>query len=406
MKIGMVLGSFYPEDIRVTKEATALSDNGHELFLLCLRRKNENYSEIKNRIKITRINAGKSIYIKALFDTLNALFWRYPVFKRKLSNFIKDNDIDILHVHDLPLTNTVYKAAQKNNVPVILDMHENYPAGLATWSEHKKNIIVKIKNSLFFNYNRWFKYEQRMVHKVDGIISVVDEMKEKICYTHKVSSEKVVTVTNSEPRAFLDNKVFKSNIAENYKDSFNIVYIGGLGPHRGIDTAILGIKILKNKIPDIKLLLIGKGSIKKSLMQLVRKHNLQEYVVFIDFQPFENVFTFMKLADINIIPHKRNEHTNNTIPHKLYQSLMTGKPLLVSDCDPLKRIVDEIQGGFIFKAEDPDSFAERIIYIKNNQQEREFKSRNGTDKTIKGIYNWDTDSQKLVSFYQRFKANR
>ena len=341
MKIGMVLGSFYPEDIRVTKEASVLSDKGNELFLLCIRRKNENFSDIINGINITRIDAGRSIYIKALYDTINALTWCYPVFYRKINNFIKDNEIDILHVHDLPLTNTVLRAANKKNIPVILDMHENYPAGLATWSEHKKNIIVRIKNKVLFNYKRWFKYEKRMVHKVDGIISVVDEMKDKICKTHKVLPEKIVTVTNSEPRSFLNNKIFKNEIAGKYKLNYNILYIGGFGPHRGIGTAITGIKLLKNKIPNIKLLLIGKGSIKKILQKSVEKHQLGKYVEFVEFQPFENVFTYMKLADINIIPHKKNEHTNNTVPHKLYQSLMVGKPVLVSDCSPLKRIIEE-----------------------------------------------------------------
>ena len=112
----------------------------------------------------------------------------------------------------------------------------------------------------------------------------------------------------------------------------------------------------------------------------------------------------MKLADINIIPHKKNEHTNNTVPHKLYQSLMVGKPVLVSDCSPLKRIIEETQGGFIFKAEDSNSFAEMIIHIKNNPQEAEIRSKNGIEKTINGIYNWETDSRKLVSFYKKLKS--
>jgi glycosyltransferase involved in cell wall biosynthesis len=403
MRIGMILNAGYPEDIRITKEAKSLVEAGHEVFLLCAKRKGEKTTDTVNDIKITRADVGTSLYVTTFWDTINAAFWHHPLYARHLKRFVQENKIDILHVHDLPLTNTALKVARKFGIKVILDMHENYPAGLVTWSKFKTNPIVKLKNRLFFNYDRWFQYEKKMCKEVDGIIAVVKEMKRRVKQVHKISDEKIVVVTNNEPKSFAKKFTFYEELREPYKDRFLILYIGNYGPHRGIDTAIKGMPEVVKAVPEALFLIVGKGSIKKRLEQMVEENGLENNVKFLGFQPFKHVFTFMKMSDINLIPHNRNEHTDNTIPHKLYQSLMVGKPVLVSDCDPLKRIVTETDGGFIFEAENPSSFAERVIFIKNNPAIAEEKTKNALKHTLEGDYNWSKTAEALIGFYKKFK---
>lgn len=402
MRIGMLLNAGYPEDIRITKEAKSLVEAGHEVFLLCARRQGEKTHETVNNIKVTRVDVGKTLYVTTFWDTVNAALWHHPLYAGKLKNFIKDYNIDILHVHDLPLTNTAIKVARKFGIQVILDMHENYPAGLVTWSKFKTNPIVKLKNRLFFNYNRWFRYEKRMCREVDGIIAVVKEMKRRLKNVHKVTDEKIAVVTNNEPKSFTKNFTFYEELKEPYKDRFLLLYIGNYGPHRGIDTAINGMPAVVKQIPEALFLIVGKGSIKKRLQEMVAAKGLENNVKFLGFQPFKHVYTFMKMSDINLIPHNRNEHTDNTIPHKLFQSLMVGKPVLVSDCAPLKRIVTETDGGFIFEAENPSSFAEQVILIKNNPALAEEKTKNALKHTLEGDYNWSKTEEILINFYKKF----
>jgi glycosyltransferase involved in cell wall biosynthesis len=399
MNIGMILESYYPEDIRITKEASALISSGYQVYLLCKRRQGEKEEETINGIHIFRIKAGTRLYTKALYDSINSIFWKYPIFYRSILKFIRNFSIDIIHVHDLPLSRSAIKAARIMNVKVVVDMHENYPAGLATWSTHKKNPIVKLKNMLLFNYKKWYENERKVVHSADHIIAVVDEMKHRLHKRHSISLSKITTVTNSEPTNFITNKKYKEEIIKDFNSKFIVLYIGGFGPHRGLDTAVKAVSYIKEKIPDFLLLLIGKGSIKAELVQLVIDKNLDEYVRFVDFQPFENVFTFMKRADINLIPHKKNEHTDHTIPHKLYQSLMVGKPTLVSDCDPLKRVISETSGAYIFKAENPESLSHKVIEIYSNSEEAKLFAEKGIKATIYGTHNWENDSKNLISLY-------
>ena len=49
-------------------------------------------------------------------------------------------------------------------------------------------------------------------------------------------------------------------------------------------------------------------------------------------------------------PHEDFEHTQTTVPHKLFQYMMGRKTVLVSDCAPLKRIIGDNEAGYVFKA--------------------------------------------------------
>jgi len=64
----MLLNAPYPADIRIKKETGALLKAGHQIHLLCLRRKNEPDTELVEGIQVHRIDAGKNNYQLAYWD--------------------------------------------------------------------------------------------------------------------------------------------------------------------------------------------------------------------------------------------------------------------------------------------------------------------------------------------------
>jgi len=107
----------------------------------------------------------------------------------------------------------------------------------------------------------------------------------------------------------------------------------------------------------------------------------------------------MSLTDVNVIPHQSNGHTNNTVPHKLFQGMMAGKPLLVSTCAPLKRITEKCGSGLVFQASDPKDFAEKVNALYSNKNLRDQLGTNGIQATINGDLNWETTQHILIDLY-------
>ncbi|MHA1381239.1 MAG: glycosyltransferase family 4 protein [Candidatus Helarchaeota archaeon] len=404
MNIGMILNKKFPPDIRVEKEARALVKGGFNVCLLCERKKGQPIRERLNGLKIHR-GPNISGFIKRKVDfwlthfTFINLFWRSYI-----RRFVIENDIDIIHIHDLLISNTVLKSIRDLNIPIVIDLHENYPAALLEWQteEHRKRKLIE---NLFFDYNQWTKREASICRRVDAIIVVVDEMMERLVNTYNISAKKITVITNTEDPDFIFEGKIDAKIINQYNNKFVLSYIGGFGAHRGLDTAIKGMSFLKKVVPEALLLLVGKGTLKmeKKLRTLIAINGVQNNVVIKSWQPFEKVLSYMKGSSIGLIPHNSNEHTENTVPHKLFQYMMANIPILASSCKPLKRIVESKNCGLVFEAGNPKDFARKAEELYKNKSLRKRLALNGLNATLRGELNWTNTGKKLVNFYRRLE---
>lgn len=390
----MVLDAPFPNDLRLEKEIPELVDAGAEVTLLCYRRSGEKKVEELDGFKVVRTEKPVNNRVKGFLDIYNSLFFSNIYLAKELK---KLPVADIVHVHDLAPAGTVYKWSRKNNVMSILDLHENYPEALKVWFTWRKNILIRLKNRIFFNYKTWFKREGEMCRKYDRIIAVIDEMKDRLSAIHGIQKEKIVVVSNTELKNSQDN--IESQLPEN--STRQIVYVGGIGPHRGLQTAIEGMSFLKD-IAGLNLKIVGSGNADtiERLKSLTAELSLKKKVEFTGRVPFEDALGYMRGAFLNIIPHLKNNHTDNTIPHKLFQIMNSGFPLLVSSCDPLKRIVNESECGLVFEADNPKDFADKVRFAMKSPELIKKYVINGKSAIQNGRWNWEYDSKELLMLYE------
>ena len=112
----------------------------------------------------------------------------------------------------------------------------------------------------------------------------------------------------------------------------------------------------------------------------------------------------MKSSDVNVIPHISNEHTESAVPHKFFQILLSGKPLLVSDCAPMKRLVGTHKIGTYFESENILSFAEKVSYIHKNYKASLLMANEGVKQSLYADLNWDFLSKNLIKLYNNLES--
>jgi glycosyltransferase involved in cell wall biosynthesis len=402
-KILMLLNAPYPADIRVKKEADALLTSGFVVHLICLRKWGQNKDETVEGIHLHRIDAGKNNYQLAFWDVIMSMRFVHPRFYSEAKNVIHSENINYIHVHDLPLAGTALQLKRTIGARVILDFHENYPEALRTWFKWKKNPLVRIKNYFFMNPERWKILERAACRQCDRIIAVVDEMKTRLISEHQLPSEKITVITNTEEQDFVKQAIDPS-VYQNLKGRFILAYSGGIGPHRGVDTAVDGMSHLKN-YPEIQFAVVGYGSpaVMQNLQAQVRNLQLTN-VHFLGYQPFSKFYSYMHLADVNVIPHQSNGHTDHTVPHKLFQGMMAAKPLLVSSSAPLKRLTEKYQSGLVFEAGNSNDFAEKVLTLYHDKNLCLQLGENGRRATLEGNVNWEHDQKALVALYENLNA--
>jgi len=401
----MVLDASFPSDIRVEKEAiTLINSNLYEVFLLCLKKKNQEIQANYKGINIIRINspAMDQKVKKGILDAFFSINNIHSIFYKQLIKLHKKINFDVIHVHDLPLSKTIRLAAKQINIPYVIDLHENYADAMKVWFKWRTNKIVRLKNLIFFNYKKWNKYERHETNKAEHIIAVVEEMKQRLVKKHDLEENKIKVISNTEYLDFHKNSK-KISLSPPLKDKFLITYIGGIGPHRGIDTAVEAMIDIKSSIKNAVLLIIGGGSkeVISKLKRIISLNKLEKNVVIFGKVDRSFVSPYMKMSDINIIPHLSNDHTNHTIPHKLFQILLSKKPILVSDSKPLKRIISKHDAGFIHKASNSKSFANEVTHIYNNYESATKKAINGYNACTKGNLNWPNTGKELLNFYSK-----
>ena len=397
MRIGMVLNhKIPPPDIRVEKEAGTLIGAGHEVHLLLEGVRGQEREESYKGMSLERGVVMGPLREKYHRYTFNFTF-RDRIWRRAIEDFASSRRVEALHVHDLPFMGESVSVARKLGLPVVADLHENYPAGLQVWYENT------FKKRTIYNFRRWARYEREILEEVDAVIAVVGESKERLVRLG-LPADKIFVVPNTASRE-RERIPIDGDIVERYRGFFVLTYIGGFAPHRGLDTVVRAMPSVKAAAPDARLLLVGDRNepYRRYLERLAEESGCADAVEMTGWQPFEKIWSFIEASDVCLVPHARNPHTDTTIPHKIFQYMSAGKPVVVSDCPPLRSVVEDSGGGVWFRYDDPEDFAEKIISLYRDAEGRRGMGEAGRSAFL-DRYNWDSTSHELVRLYERLAA--
>ena len=386
----MVLDREFPPDIRVENEIDVLQNAGHEVHLACYTLKGRASKAQIGKLQVYRRSISKFTY-KSSVGALKFPFY-FNFWKRFLREICELKSFDAIHIHDLPLAKVGYSIARKYKMNFVLDLHENWPALLET-SSHANTFLGKLLSS----NSQWERYEKEFTSKADGVITVVEEMKERICKLGTDES-KVFVLSNH----YNLNNTFELHSTTTPEKTI-LFYAGGLTFHRGLQVVIEGLKeILSNK-KEVYLWIVGSGSYLPQLKQLVFDLEIDEHITFYGQKPFKETMELLSNSDIALIPHLKSVQTDHSSPNKLYQYMYFAKPLIVSNCNSLERLVSESNSGLMYEHDDPESFANAALELINAPNIESY-GKNGRKAVIEK-YNWDAGSKELLSMYQIFSQH-
>ncbi len=141
-----------------------------------------------------------------------------------------------------------------------------------------------------------------------------------------------------------------------------LIYHGVLSPNRGLQNVVRALNILKNEYPDLIFLLVGDGPGRNELEKLVIKLNLSKYVRFVGKVPHRVVPAYVRRADLAILPIPAIEWWAVSSPIKLMEYLAAGIPVIATDIEAHRWVVNQTGGVVLVKNDQPVFLAESIRY--------------------------------------------
>jgi glycosyltransferase involved in cell wall biosynthesis len=396
MKIGMILDYTFPPDPRVENEAIALIKKGHKVFLFSLKYAKEPDFEDINGIKVSRYKTNKFEY------KLSALAYTFPFYTKlmqtRISHFLENNKIDVIHIHDIRIADAVFKANKNLNLPTVLDLHDNMPEIMKFYPH-----LQKFPGKQLISPKKWKIKEEEFIGKATNIITVSQEFIDEVVDRTKISTAKIHLVPNTVLPSFYENAVIDDTILKRYENDFVILYLGDTGIRRGLLTAIESLVHLKEKISNLKLLIVGKNSTDTILKQRVKELELENFV---DFEGWQNVSLFpsyIVVSSICISPLNRNIQHDVAYANKLFQYMSFGKPLLVSNAIAQKKLIERVQSGLAHEEQNPKDFADKVLELFSDENLQKELGKNG-ERFIKEEFNWDKTAEVLLNLYDNLKS--
>jgi glycosyltransferase involved in cell wall biosynthesis len=389
MKIGVVVDNDFINDGRVFKQVAMLKEK-NDVYVLHLR----------NKRNLSRDNELDSIYIsKRVKEILFALSSWLPIYrwiwKVGISKFIKKNDIDVLHVHDLymALPAAAAKNSGRKNVKLIVDLHENFPATVCAYNWTKGFLRRQLTRP-----ERWAKLEGEILRSVDIIVTLSENYKKDLVSKYSdLNPANVFVFANVVDFSRFENFTVDKDKQRDERVTF--LYFGVVADRRGIFETL---QVFERALAiEKKWLLRIIGPVDKSdkyrFDELLKQDSLKDNVEYIPWIPLEELLTELSRVDICLAPFHVNDQHNSGIANKIFQYMYAGKPLIVSDCRPQMELILNAECGLVFT--NNDEYLRNMIHLSSDVPIREIMGEKGK-RYLHSHFDSDSHSNQLFRVYQ------
>lgn len=188
-------------------------------------------------------------------------------------------------------------------------------------------------------------------------------------------------------------------------DEKTIIHLGSQTRVRGCSTIIEAIKLVVERVPEARLLLVGpfyEWEYEAEIRRLIAAYGLEKAVVLTGEVPYTDIPKWLAQANVGLIALQETEKFKTCIPTKLFEYMSSKLPVVASDLPPARRFMEGLDCGFLVKPDDPQEYAEAIEHLLSHPTQAKRMGENGR-RAVEEAYNWKTEAEKLMELYQKLE---
>lgn len=349
-----------------------LKNDGHEIHAAF-----KDNSEEKKGLDISGIDLVFNIPIaRSPFKTINLIAYK------KLKRIISENEYDIIHCHT-PMGAVVTRLAAKN-------------------AKSKAKVIYTAHGFHFYkgaSLKNWFFYysiEKYLSKYTDCLITINQEdydtalrkgfkMKDiRLIHGVGVDISKFSVVDNEIKKELREKKGFSV-------DDFILIYPADLSVRKNQQMLLKVVSILKNEIPNLKLLLPGQPILIDKYKELAVKSRIDRNIEFLGYR--RDMDELIALADVAVSSSKQEG-----LPVNLLEAMACGKPVVATN---VRGNADLVKGnGYLCSLNDFKDMADKIYTLYKNNDVLYTMGIEG--RRLVQSFTIDSVNSELGDIYRRF----
>lgn len=360
LKIMLATHSFFygGVDKVVRLQAKDLSEAGHDVTILTLR----GNLDVPNNVKLEILGCPRNFFICMIYE----LFFFLDLFK--LIRWIpRLRDYDLVICHHNSVAWLAYFAKKLYSKSLIFVYQNHSP--MINSRELFPNIIQRFYMFLKIYTSKY------LVKRADYVISVSNYSRKEL---KKVTGVDSIVVYNKVDSTKLKFKSDGMKIRKKYNLGADpvILFVGRIIPQKKVDLLVQAFKLVKTKIPNAKLLIVGEGD--KNYLKSIKKL-CDDSVIFAGYVPEEDLPKYYHACDL-FATCSIWESFNLTV----VEAQLCGKPVVAFDIGAHR---ETVKSGYLVKKGDIEKFAEIITCL--------LKTKKWRRKLGRGVYGKEKEEDSV-----------
>ncbi len=376
MKIALFTDSFIPgvggTEKAVLGLADALKEQGEEVIVCCPKLKPYDDSVFNFpvlRTKSIRISSNDAC--------------AFPALSHKFKKQLKDFAPDIIHCQSIsPMMKYALRYAKKHGIPLVTTVHTKFKTAWER-SIHSKAIVNLLVKDL-----------RKKLIKSDKVFTVSKDMvKELNSYGYKGD---ITVIRNGAMFDKITNLDELKQIAVQKYNLENVnhilLFVGHLVKFKNLQFTFDVLKLVKQQIPDFKILLVGHGLDDDYFKKYACEQGLKENAVFTGQITDKKLLSSLySVGELFVFPSLFDNDPLTVVEAAVHHT----PSITIKDTGSSERIDDNVS-GFI-EENDVSAFADRIVYLLKNKQLLKQAGDNAADMIPK---EWSKTANEYLNEYR------
>ncbi|MDD3281953.1 MAG: glycosyltransferase family 4 protein [Candidatus Cloacimonetes bacterium] len=183
-------------------------------------------------------------------------------------------------------------------------------------------------------------------------------------YPHGYSQDSVSVIGNGiHPYNNNDKICISSWLSDAEPNCFKIIGVGNLVPEKGFDILIKAVAALCANSYNIQLLIVGDGSERKSLCQLITTLEMQDNIHFAGILPNDTVRSLYPHFDAFVLPSY-----SETFGIVYIEAMYAGLPVVGIRGEGISGLFDDGVEALFAKPKDIDDLSDKMLILISNPQ--------------------------------------
>lgn len=257
-------------------------------------------------------------------------------------------EIDVVFAHDEMFLRKLNK--KKLGTSVVYECHAIEPDPRFVYEQIKRILRRKLYGSV-----------------ADAVFVLSRNAKKELCKQYGIPESKVFFTPNGVQKTKHSDKPMRFGDRE----TFVYGYAGTLYDFQGIRILIEYCKDILAIAEDVRIMIVGGGSLESFVRDYIEQNDLAEKVIFTGSVSQERFDELVAAFDVMLMPRPSTQSTESAVPLKIFDAVIHKKPVVMSNVSGLTEAFDD-RAALIYDKKTPADFVDccRKIYRNHTLAEQ------------------------------------